>query len=71
MQESAAASMQLENVIRVDREQAAVDRQNLLSQITDLAMSQGVAQDQRFEEKTSGVQKVINLSRDLFEVARV
>jgi len=31
MQESAAASMQLENVIRVDREQAAVDRQNLLS----------------------------------------
>jgi len=71
MQASAAASMQLENVLRVEREQAAVDRQNLLSQITDLVMNQGAAQDQRFEEKTSEVRTVINSSKDSFEVARV
>jgi kinesin family protein 11 len=43
MQASAAASMQLENALRVEREQATVDRQNLLSQITNLVMNQGAA----------------------------
>ena len=63
--------MQLENVLRVEREQATSDRQNLLSQITDLVMKQGAAQDQRFAEKISKVRTTIDSSKDSFEVARV
>jgi kinesin family protein 11 len=53
MQSSAAVSVQLENILLLEREQAAVNRRNLLSQITDLVTNQGTAQDQRLEERIS------------------
>ena len=70
MESNAAVSMKLENVLRVEREQAAVDRQNLLSQITDLVMKQGSAQDQRFEAKVSEVRQTIASSNQAFETSR-
>ena len=70
MQANVAASVQLENPLRIEREKAAADRQTLLSQITNLILNQGVVQDQRFEEKTSEIRSVISSSRDSFEVAQ-
>ena len=70
-QTNAEVSMHLENILRVEREQAAVHRQNLISQIADLVMKQGAAQDQKLEEKLSEVRTTIDSSKDSFEVARV
>ncbi|KAI9732742.1 MAG: kinesin motor protein cin8 [Claussenomyces sp. TS43310] len=68
---NAEVFMQLENVLRVEREQAAVDRQNLISQIADLVLKQGAAQDEKLKEKMSEVRTTIDSSQDSFEVARV
>ncbi len=40
MQSNAAVSTKLEEVLREEKDQAAADRQNLLSQITNLVMAQ-------------------------------
>ena len=71
IQSNVAVSIKLENVLREEREHAAVDRQNLLSQMTNLVMKQGAAQDQRLEEKLSKIRTTIDSSKDSFEVARV
>ena len=55
MQANAAASTKLEDVLREEREQAATDRQTLLSQITNLVMAQGETQDARLGIKIADV----------------
>jgi len=70
-QSNTAVSMQLENVLRLEREQAAADRHNLLSQITNLVMKQGEDQDQRLEQKVTEVRQTLELSKETFEASRV
>ena len=67
MQANAAASTKLEDVLREEKEQAATDRQTLLSQITNLVMAQGETQDARLGIKIADVQKDILASKDSFE----
>lgn len=67
MQSFAAASNRLSEVLREEKEQAAAERQNLLSQITNLVMSQGDQQDRRLEAKISEVQKDVLASKEGFE----
>ena len=70
MQSNAAASTQLEDVLRAEKEQAAADRQTLLSQITSLVMSQGEIQEQRLGVKIAEVQQNIMSSKETFEASR-
>jgi kinesin family protein 11 len=70
MQSNAAASAKLDEVLRVERDQAAADRQILLSQITSLVISQGDVQDQRLASKITEVQKDVLASTEAFEVSR-
>lgn len=70
MQANAAASTKLEDVLREEREQAATDRQTLLSQITNLVMAQGETQDARLGIKIAEVQKDILASKDSFETSQ-
>lgn len=71
MQSNVAASSRLDEVLREEREQATADRQSLLSQITTLVMSQGEAQDARFNSKISEVQKDVLVSKDSFVSSQV
>lgn len=70
MQANAAASSSLENVLREEREQAAADRQTLLSQITSLVMAQGETQDARVGSKIQTVQRSILSSKEIFEASQ-
>lgn len=67
MQSSIAASSRLDEVLREEKEQAALDRQSLLMQITNLVTSQGEAQDARLDSKIKEVQKDVLASKDSFE----
>ncbi|CAL3970160.1 hypothetical protein PZA11_006439 [Diplocarpon coronariae] len=67
MQSNVAASSRLDEVLREEKEQAAVDRQSLLLQISNLVMSQGEAQDVRLSAKIQEVQKDVLASKDSFE----
>ncbi|PBP27550.1 kinesin [Diplocarpon rosae] len=67
MQSSVAASSRLDEVLREEKEQAAVDRQSLLLQISNLVMSHGEAQDARLNFKVQEVQKDVLASKDSFE----
>lgn len=69
MQSNVAASSRLDDVLREEREQATADRQNLLSQITSLVMSQGEQQDRRLEARISEVQKDVLASKESFEAS--
>jgi kinesin family protein 11 len=70
MQSNAAASSRLEEVLREEREQAAADRQNLLTQITSLVMAQGEAQDARLTSKIEAVKTTVESSKETFEASR-
>ncbi|KAH8669630.1 P-loop containing nucleoside triphosphate hydrolase protein [Tricladium varicosporioides] len=70
MEANVAASARLDEVLRDEREQAATDRQNLLTQITSLVMTQGEAQDARISSKVEEVRENITTSKDAFEASR-
>jgi len=70
MQSNVAASAKLDDVLRDEREQAALDRQNLLSQITNLISSQGEIQDKRLGVKIAEVQQTVMSAKESFEVSR-
>lgn len=70
MQANAAASARLDAVLAEERQQLAVDRRNLLSQITSLITAQGEVQDARLRNKITEVQKDIISSKDAFEASR-
>jgi kinesin family protein 11 len=71
MQGNSATSAKLEDVLREEREQAAADRQTLLSQITNLVMTQGKMQDARLSAKIGEVQKDVLSSKESFEASRI
>jgi kinesin family protein 11 len=70
MQSNVAASSRLDEVLREEREQAAADRQSLLSQITSLVVAQGEVQDARLVSKIGDVQISVLSSKDTFEASR-
>jgi kinesin family protein 11 len=70
MQSNSAASSRLDEVLREEREQAAADRQSLLSQITSLVVAQGEVQDARLTSKISDVQISVLSSKETFEASR-
>jgi len=70
MQTNAEASIRLDNILQEERQQAALDRQNLLSQISNLLTAQGEVQDQRITAKIGEVQKSVLSSREVFEESR-
>jgi kinesin family protein 11 len=70
MQQNAAASTKLEEVLHEEKDRAAADRQNLLSQITNLVMAQGEIQDKRLEVKIADVQQNVISSKETFEASR-
>ncbi|KAG9237089.1 P-loop containing nucleoside triphosphate hydrolase protein [Amylocarpus encephaloides] len=70
MTSSMAASAKLDGVLREERAQAAVDRQNLLSQITSLVMAQGESQDARLSGKIGKVRQDVATSNEVFEASR-
>jgi kinesin family protein 11 len=70
MQSNVAASAKLDDVLRDEREQAALDRQNLLSQITNLISLQGEIQDKRLGVKIAEVQQTVMSAKESFEVSR-
>ena len=70
MQTNTAASVKLDEVLREEREQAAADRQTLLSQITSLVVAQGETQDARLGAKIGEVQKDVLSSKESFEASR-
>ncbi|KAI9706699.1 MAG: kinesin motor protein cin8 [Candelina mexicana] len=70
VQANAAASSQLETVLAEERQQAATDRQTLLSQITTLINTSGEAQDTRLTTKIASIQNGITASNAAFEAAR-
>lgn len=70
MQSNVAASSRLDEVLREEREQAAADRQSLLSQITSLVVAQGDTQDSRLTSKIQEVQKDVLASKEGFESSR-
>lgn len=70
MQSNAAASAKLDEVLQEEREQAAADRQSLISQITNLVNAQGEAQDQRLTTKISEVHNSVLSSNENFQASR-
>jgi kinesin family protein 11 len=70
MQSNAAASTKLEEVLLEEKEQAAADRHNLLSQIANLVMSQGEIQAKRLGVKIAEVQQNVMSSKKTFEASR-
>jgi kinesin family protein 11 len=70
MQANAAASSRIETVLTAERLQAAGDRQNLLSQITNLITTHGEAQDVRLTAKFQEVQTDLASSKKVFEDSR-
>ena len=70
MRSSSAASTQLEVVLHEEKEQAAADRQTLMSQISDLVMSQGEIYTKRLGGKITAVQQGMAASKETFEVSR-
>ena len=63
------ASNRLEICLAEERQQAASDRSNLLSQITDLVNKAGETQEARLEGKITAVRNEITASRSDFETA--
>jgi kinesin family protein 11 len=70
IQSTAAASTKLEEVLREEKEQAAIDRQNLLSQISSLVMAQGEIHDSRLGAKIEVVQQSVASNTEIFEASR-
>jgi kinesin family protein 11 len=70
MQSNAQAAAKLDQVLREERQQAALDRQTLLSQISNLVTAQGEAQDQRLSTRIGLVQESVLSSKETFEASR-
>jgi kinesin family protein 11 len=70
MQSNAAVASRLDEVLQEERDQAALDRQNLLSQITNLVMAQGETQDARLGAKIEVVRKDVTTSKEIFEASQ-
>ncbi|MCJ1301504.1 kinesin motor protein cin8, partial [Hypocenomyce scalaris] len=69
MQADADVSAKLEACLTEERQQAAVERQNLLSQITDLVNKSGETQDARWASKLDAVRSDIATSTSNFQAA--
>jgi kinesin family protein 11 len=70
MQSNSAVSSKLDEVLREEREQAAADRQNLLSQITSLVRAQGEVQDARLGTKIEEVRTDVTSLKEAFEASQ-
>ncbi|TVY78266.1 Kinesin-like protein bimC [Lachnellula suecica] len=70
MQSNAAVSSRLDQVLQEERDQAALDRQHLLSQVTNLVMAQGETQDARLSTKIENVRKDVTSSKETFEASQ-
>lgn len=70
MQSNVEAAAKLDRVLQDERQQAALDRQTLLSQISGLVAAQGEAQDQRLSARIGEVQKDVLYSKETFEASR-
>jgi kinesin family member 11 len=70
MEANVAASTRLDTILAEERQQAAADRQSLLSQITSLIMTQGEVQDTRLCTKINEVQQSVLSSKEAFEASR-
>lgn len=71
MRSNDAVASRLDEVLQEERDQAALDRQNLLSQISTLVMAQGKTQDARLGAKIEVVRKDVTSSKDIFEASQV
>ncbi|KAL8773707.1 MAG: hypothetical protein Q9209_001475 [Squamulea sp. 1 TL-2023] len=67
MQAEAQMAFRIEAVLNEERAQAALDRQDLLSQISSLVAKSGDAQDARWQSKMNEVKSDILTSRSTFE----
>jgi kinesin family protein 11 len=70
MTATAAASAQLETVLAQEREQAAIDRAQLLAQIGSLINATGQVQDERLTGKVQAVQEDMCATKARFENAQ-
>jgi kinesin family protein 11 len=70
MRLNADAATKLDQILQEERQQAALERQDLLSQISSLVMEQGEVQDQRLAAKIGDVQKSVLSSKETFEASR-
>ncbi|KAM0329371.1 hypothetical protein ACHAQA_004677 [Verticillium albo-atrum] len=66
-EQNASASSRMQEVMEGERKQAAVDRQNLLAQITSLVNAQAEVQESRLADKTAELQKSILESNTALE----
>ena len=69
MQADADASKRLETCLAEERQQASMDRKELLSQITELIQNAGQVQDGRWASKINAVREDIAASRTTFQQA--
>ncbi|KAI9865442.1 MAG: kinesin motor protein cin8 [Trichoglossum hirsutum] len=70
MQASAVASARLDTALEGEKQQAASERQTLLSQIAKLIDSAAETQDARLASKIGSIQNDMGASRSTFEVAQ-
>ena len=69
MQADIQASSRLQACLTEERQQAAVERATLLSQISDLVNKSGEIQESRLETKINAVRQEIATSRTAFQSA--
>ena len=67
---NAATDAHLDRVLQEERQQAAADRQNLLSQISNLIITQGEAQDKRLVGKVAEIRKDVVSARESFQASQ-
>lgn len=70
MMANATAASSLQTLLAEERQQAAADRQSLLSQIANLVTAQGHEQDVRLQGKVAKIHDDIVSSKGAFEVSR-
>jgi len=66
---TATAQSSLQTILAEEREKAAADRQNLISQITTLINNTGFAQDKRLTERVESVKADIGATQIRLEAA--
>ncbi|KAI9832620.1 MAG: kinesin motor protein cin8 [Phylliscum demangeonii] len=64
------ASSRLDKLLADERAQAAIDRQQLLSQISSLVQASGEAQDARWTKQVASLQSEIHTSKETLESAQ-
>ncbi|KAI9682000.1 MAG: kinesin motor protein cin8 [Caeruleum heppii] len=70
MAANAAATRQLDEYVSRERQQSAIDRQDLLRQIEGLVNASGASQNARLEAKVGAIRGDMETSRMTFEAAR-